>query len=247
MNELAFFQSGSEEHPTLVLGHALGADHRIWDPVTHLLKDRFRVVRWDQPGHGDSEALPAGSDIGDVARAMVYGLDQLGIERFNIAGISLGGLVSLAVAEQYPDRALSLGVLNSGPSLRPSSAWVQRAAQVRESGMESLAKATMDRWFAPTEDSALTLQTFLACNPEGYARACEVIAAADLNEGLSELVLPTLVLTGEDDPGFTPDQAIQMALSIRLARVSVIPGSRHLTCLHNPELVARELARLAQA
>lgn len=253
MVELAWQDSGLRDGPAIVLGHALGADHRIWDEVSAILGARFRVLRWDQPGHGASPLLgapgPRARAMSEVVEVLLGDLDRRGIGDAHFAGISLGGMVSLAVSQAAPERVLSLEVLDAGPSLKPASVWVDRAAQVRALGMSSLVDSTMDRWFAPdcrAERYRRTRATFLACDPEGYAQCCEVIAGTDLEDGLGELGMPTLILTGAADPGMTPADARAMAGRIRTAGAPVIvPGSGHLTCLHDPVVVARAIEETA--
>lgn len=250
MSELAFYESGLREAPPLVLGHALGADHRVWDESAAILGRSFRVLRWDQPGHGKSGLLDDRRTMSRIVELLFEGLDRLGVRRAHLAGISLGGMASLAAAQAAPDRAVSLSILDAGPSLPPAQAWIDRARTVRELGMESLVDATMARWFAPDDRGEAFERThrgFLACNPEGYAQCCEVIGATDLSGELAAVTTPTLVLTGELDSGVTPQQARSLAGQIATATEAVvIPGAYHLTCLHDPDAVAEAIARVAR-
>ncbi len=253
MVKLAFFEAGRSDGPALVLGHALGADHRMWDEVTAILAPHFRVLRWDQPGHGQSSLLgqpgPSRRTMDEVVGALLDGLNNRGVGSAHFAGISLGGLVSLAVAETAPDRAESLSILDTGASLKPASAWIERAALVRDSGLEPLVDPTMNRWFSADcrgDGYRRTRATFESCDPEGYAQCCEVIADTDLSDGLGALRMPTMILTGSDDPGMTPEQAVELAHQIPGATEPVIiQGSGHITCVHDPKSVAKAIRVVA--
>lgn len=256
MSELAFFESGLIGAPVLILGHALGADYRVWDESAAILGREFRILRWNQPGHGrsgrgQSELLGDHRTMSRIVMLLFEGLDRLGVRQAHLAGISLGGMVSLAAAQIAPERVASLSILDAGPSLLPAQAWIERAATVRERGMESLVDGTMARWFAPEDRGEAferTRRGFLACDPEGYAQCCEVIADTDLSPGLAALTMPTLILTGENDPGMPPEQARELAARIASAdEAVVIPGAYHLTCLHDPRAVAEAITGIALA
>lgn len=251
---LAVYESGSADKPTIILGHALGADSKIWDEVTKYLRDEWRVLRWDQPGHGESNLPEAPAEMLVLVAQLGDSLDELGVTQAHIGGLSLGGMVAMAAVAKEPDRFRSLAVMDAVPSLSPASDWIARAELVRAKGMSPLLDATMDRWFAPEsrtdyrrEGYERTRDTFLNCNPEGYAYCCEVIASTDLTDELNNLRLPTLVLTGENDPAMLPARAVDLAASIPGAsNAVVIPAARHITSIHAPEAVAQAIASTAR-
>lgn len=245
---IAFTSTGSAAGVPVVLGHALGADRQVWNEVAAALEPHHCVIRWEHPGHGDSPLAEAPLEISTVAESVLKGLSELGVERFHLAGISLGGMVALAMAAQAPERVASLAVLDAGPSLPPAQTWIDRAAQVRRLGMASLVDGTMERWFTPefaasAEGHRRTRASFLACDPEGYARCCEMISRTDLTAILGGITLPTLLLAGRDDPGMTPAQLEILAGQIpgARARYVVVEDARHLTCVEQAEIVTKAL------
>ncbi|WP_350257406.1 alpha/beta fold hydrolase [Scrofimicrobium sp. R131] len=246
-------QDGPAGAPTLVLAHSLGSDVRIWDEVVADLADSWHIVRWNLPGHGASEIPSGPARMETVVEVLLSQLDEAGIGRFHVAGISLGAIASLAVAEMAPERVLSLAMLDSGAALLPSEPWFDRAELVRAEGMSSLVDATMDRWFTPEFRAGKgesryrrTRETFLACPVEGYAYCCELIGNTDLRADLSQIQVPTLILTGDEDAGMSPGKAEELAHQIPGAAGSfqVIKNSRHLTCVEHPRQVAAALTQV---
>ncbi len=238
---------------TLVLGHALGADRHMWDRVVPLLPNELQVVLWEQPGHGGSDLLedPALGAFA-TADALAAGLDELGIDRFHLAGLSLGGTVALAFTQKYPKLPESLTMFSSGAVLLPSSMWTDRAKSVKDSGLEPLADGTMERWFSPEfrESSGIdeverTRATFVGTNPDGYAQCCQIIANTDLRPGVPQVQVRTQLIVGENDPGMTPDQALELAQNLPDGSVKVIEHVRHLSAVEVPEDVATHLRRIA--
>lgn len=261
---LAFYRfrvpgNAEHEYPVLVLGHALGVDHTMWNDVLPLLPAGLEILLWDQPGHGGSQLLDIETDAAasvaptaDVLHDVLNGLGLVGghASRPIIAGLSLGGTVSLAFAERYPDALSGLVMFSSGAVLLPHQMWVERAVKVRSEGQGFLADSTMERWFSEAFRSgkgkgavARTRNTFLGTKPEGYAQCCQLIAGTDLRSDTHKVRVPTMLVVGEDDPGMTPEQATQLAAEVTDSAVQVIDGVKHMTAVEQPQIVADMLAQ----
>src|SRR5581483_10694406 len=129
----------------LVLGPSLGTSVRgCWGPAAELLADRFHVIGWDLPGHGDS-APATGFDLGELAAQVARVFDG----RFHYAGVSLGGAVGLQLLLDVPDRIGTATLLATGARIGEPAAWRERAARVRREGMAFLVEQSPQRWFAP--------------------------------------------------------------------------------------------------
>src|SRR5438067_9363362 len=94
---------GAEGAPVLVLSHALGASMAMWDPQVERISSAFRVIRYDQRGHGASP-VPAGPyATEDLGRDLLRLLDRLELQRVSFCGLSLGGMVGMWLAINAPD------------------------------------------------------------------------------------------------------------------------------------------------
>jgi 3-oxoadipate enol-lactonase len=188
------------EGPPLVLASSLGTTHRLWEPNIAELSSRFRIVRYDHPGHGESPAGP--STIEGLAHAALGLLDELGLERVTFCGLSLGGMVAMWLAAHTPERIERLVLCSTAPRLAPAEQWLERAATVRQEGMGAIADAVLGRWFTPrfTGERERWRAMLLSTPPEGYARCCEAIAAMDLRQELRAIRVPTTVILGRHDP-----------------------------------------------
>jgi 3-oxoadipate enol-lactonase len=188
------------EGPPLVLASSLGTTHRLWEQNIAELSSRFRIVRYDHPGHGESPAGP--STIEGLAHAALGLLDELGLERVTFCGLSLGGMVAMWLAAHTPERIERLVLCSTAPRLAPAEQWLERAATVRQEGMGAIADAVLGRWFTPrfTGERERWRAMLLSTPPEGYARCCEAIAAMDLRQELRAIRVPTTVILGRHDP-----------------------------------------------
>ena len=136
-----------------MLSNSLATDLSMWDAAgARALAGTFRVLRYDQRGHGKTEA-PAGRYTFDILIADALALmDALQYRQARIsAGLSMGGATALGLAQRHPDRVERAIVADSGCASTPQSAqqWEERIAVAQKGGMEPLVEPTVTRWFPP--------------------------------------------------------------------------------------------------
>ena len=226
--------------PPLVLLHCLGVDHRFWDFAVPLTSD-FTLLRYDLPGHGSTPVPAESYRIEDLSDQLAAVLAQHGISRPHVAGISLGGLIAQHfAANEVVDR---LVLIDTTPRYTEEmrAMWVERAATARTRGVAALIEDLLGVWFsadflAQDPPAVRYVRSTLArTSGEGYALACEALAAADLRNGAAKIRAPTLVICGDDDIPSFRDAAEWIAGQIESARLAWIPGARHASVLEQPE------------
>ncbi|MFF8810862.1 bifunctional 3-oxoadipate enol-lactonase/4-carboxymuconolactone decarboxylase PcaDC [Streptomyces pactum] len=239
---------GPEQAPVLVLGPALGATWHMWDRQIPELSRHWRLIRFDLPGHGGSPAHPAGS-VAELADRLLATLDDLGVGRFGYAGCSLGAAVGTDLALRHPQRLASLALVSAAARFGTADSWRQRGVVVRANGLESIARATPERWFTPAFAAAQpaivdwSVQMVRTTDPGCYIAACEALASFDAHAALGRIGVPTLVLVGSED-GVTPAaDARVLVAGIPDARLAVVPGGSHLTPVEQPAAVTDLLVR----
>jgi 3-oxoadipate enol-lactonase len=228
---------GRDDAAPLLLCNSLGTTLELWDPQVPALAAQFRLVRYDQRGHGRSPVPVGPYSIDDLGRDALALLDDLGLERVSFCGLSIGGMVGMWLAAEAPARIERLVLCSTAPSLPPRAQWLERAATVRAEGVSAVADATLARWFTPRAPGDLveTFRAMLVGTPaEGYAGCCEALAELDLHERLAAIEAPTLVVTGEGDPVAPPEAGVQLAAAIADASHVTIAAARHLTNAEQP-------------
>jgi 3-oxoadipate enol-lactonase/4-carboxymuconolactone decarboxylase len=221
----------------------------MWTPLVGPLAERFRVIRIDARGHGGAPASPPGApcDLAALGADVLGVLDELGIERAALAGLSLGGMTAMWLAIHHPERVGRLALLCTSAHLAPASSWLDRAAAVRADGMSAIADAVVARWITPglaARDPALVadLRAMLTgVDTESYAQCCEAIAAADLRADLGRIAAPTLVLAGADDQALPPGHARVTADAVPGARLVVLDDAAHVATVEQPGAISRLL------
>lgn len=235
--------TGPADAPLLVLGPSLGTSLRMWDPQLPALSERFRVLRYDHLGHGDSP-VPDGPYTMDQLADEVLAI--VGDERFHYAGLSLGGMVGMTIAARVPDRVDRLALLCTSAHLPPAEGWFDRASTVRQLGTPTLIDVMLTRWFTPEFTGTDRYAAMLAATPdEGYAGCCAAIATMDLRPVLGKITASTLVVSGSVDPAIPVDHGLRIAESVPGARFETVPAA-HLANVERPaEITALLLHHLA--
>jgi len=245
--------TGPPGAPVLVLGNSLGTSAEVWDRQVPALRDSFRLLRYELPGHGGTSASPGPYTIAQLGRRVLALLDEREVDHAAYWGISLGGMIGMWLAEHSPERISSLGLVCTSAYLPPAEGWLTRAAQVRSAGLAAISGGVVARWFTPAYAASepAVIEQFRAglerTGAEGYAGCCEAIAAMDLRPDLAAIVAPTLVIAGEEDPATPLEHGALIAEHVPGARLEIIPGAAHLAAVSAAPHVTPLLLRHAQS
>jgi 3-oxoadipate enol-lactonase len=234
--------------PALVLLHCLGVDRHFWDFAAPP-GSGFTVIRYDLPGHGTSAVPGSAYSIDDLADQLAAILKAQNIERASVAGISLGGLIAQNFAARYPKLVDRLILVDTTPRYTDEmrGMWAERATTARGKGVAVMVDALLKIWFsaqALIEDLPgvrYVRDTLRRASGEGYALACEALAAADLRDLVPTIKARTLVICGDDDiPSFL-DAARWLSGNIKGAELLWIGGTRHASVLEKPQHAAETM------
>ena len=233
---------------TLVLVHEMGGTLDSWDQVLPALNTGRRVVRYDTRGAGLSEKIKGAVTWDNMAEDLADLLDALGVTgKVALAGIAVGGAISVHFATRYPERAAAL-VLH-GPALGVGSdrrqGTLDRAAAVEAGGMRSVVETSLANSYPPVvrhnpETFAAFRARWLGNDPESFAAINRMLAAENIEHELAEIACPTLVTAGRHD-GLRPPSIIEpMSKRIRGAQFLEL-NSGHFASIQTPGLVAQAI------
>ena len=231
---------GPAEASVLVLLNSLGTDLRMWEPQAAALRDEYRLVRLDTRGHGGSPVPEGPWTLADIGGDVLALLDSLGIAKASFAGVSLGGSTAVWLAAHAPERVEAAIPCFTSAWFGGPGPWLRRAEIVSEKGVEAVADAVLERWFTPEADPELVARMrrmIIATPPAGYAAATEVVAHLDLRPDLARINVPTLVISGAEDPACPPDVGRALAAGVPGAGFAVVEGAAHLGNLERPDAV----------
>lgn len=225
-------------------------DASFWGPVWRTLGRDLHLIAPEFPGFGAAPAQEAPSIAGFAAEVA----DQIATESAGpatVVGLSLGGYVALALAEEHPETVGALVLANTRAAADTADARAGRDAgvdTVRFDGLDTFLGGLLPRLLGPAAsgDAWERAQAIAGRQePEAVIGALEALRdRPDRTEVLGRIAVPTLVVTGADDVVTPPDEAAAMAAAITGARLVEIPGAGHLSALEQPELFAAALAAL---
>ena len=237
---------GNASNPALIFSNSLGTQYTMWQPQIDFFKDDYFVICYDTRGHGASEAPKGPYTLDQLGQDVVNLLDHLNIKKAEFCGISMGGLTGQWLAINKPERFNHIIVCNTAAKIGQEQAWNDRAALVREQGLEPIATVAAGRWFTEIfVQNNPEILTELAKNlgagsPEGYASCCEALAKADLREQLKSITAPILVIAGQQDPVTTVADGQFMLDRIPNAKMYEINAS-HISNIELPNDFNRAL------
>lgn len=225
---------GDAGDPPILLSNSLGTSLDMWEPQMAALASRFRVVRYDSRGHGQSEVTPGPYSIGQLAGDALALLDRLAIRRAHFCGLSMGGMVGMWIGIHAPERVDRLVLANTAARIGTADMWNARIEAVRKGGTATVAAAVLSRWFTsalletPTPVLAKMRATLERTPPDGYAASCAAVRDMDLRYALGRIRVPTLVIVGSDDMSTPASDGRYIADHIQNARYVELPAA-HLS------------------
>jgi pimeloyl-ACP methyl ester carboxylesterase len=238
------------EGPVVVLIHGHPFNRSMWAPQVAVLRDRFRVVVPDLRGYGGSPVTPGTVTMAQLAADVGHLLDRHGIAAAALAGLSMGGLVTMELAGVQPERWWAYGFIATTAqrvTAEEAGARLASAQTIDEQGIRPVAEQMSARLFGPSPDPQLTsniMAMMLATNPAGAAAAVRGRAERpDYQPILKSLNAPALVCTGDHDSYSTAEVTSELVGCLRDPEVVLLENVGHLPNLERPDEFNEHLLR----
>ncbi|HZG51947.1 MAG TPA: alpha/beta fold hydrolase [Pyrinomonadaceae bacterium] len=228
----------------VVLLHGFPFNRTLWREQADALGERYRIITVDLRGHGETNATRDPATMEEMAGDVAALLDELGIARATLGGLSMGGYVALAFARLFPERVRALLLADTRPQADTPEARLTREAtalRALDEGMHTVAAAMLPKLFAPSthaehpEIVERVREMILNTDPQGAASALRGMAVRrDQTEFLRAISCPTLIIVGSLDQITPPADAELMHREIRGSRLEIIAGAGHVSNLERP-------------
>lgn len=231
-------EQGSGGTPVVFL-HGVGSDKSVWRPQLEHFSQGRRAIAFDYPGYGDSDPAPEEATRDGFAAAILQAMDALGVERAHICGLSLGGVVAIAMHEQAPQRCASLILADTFAAHPDGQGIYDRSIAASQGGsMRQLAEARVDVLLAQPADSTVrqeVIETMARIDPAAYAIGAEAVWLADQRERAHAIRVPTLVLCGDQDKVTPKSLSVELHRIIPGSQFELIEGVGHLGNIERPD------------
>ncbi len=236
--KLHFQIDGPVGAPWVVFSNSVMTDLSVWDDQMPALTERYRVLRYNQRGHGRSDTPKGAMTFTNYGADLVAVMDAAGVDRAALIGLSMGCPTALAAIDLAPQRITAFiavdGVAKSAPGRE--AFWAERRDTAQAQGMGVIAQQTAARWLPGIPDdapSAIRLRQMIgATSVEGFAAATHALASYDHSD--TSLLCPVLAIAGEED-GAMPDAMQRQFGNFPDAHFAVIPKAGHLPNLQCPD------------
>jgi pimeloyl-ACP methyl ester carboxylesterase len=241
-----YHEVAGEGEPLLCVA-GLGADHLSFIPQVKELKDHFKVITFDNRDVGQSSYVEGEYEVIDMAGDAMALADELGLERFHLLGMSLGGTIAQEMALGWPDRVKTLTLVVTWASRGP---WGEKRARLwanqvdrapHEEHIDNLMLLCFSERFYEDHPERLTYLRRLMLEPEhpqdieGFKRQLSAGSRHEARERLPSLELPVHVIGAEEDVLVPVWKSKQLAELIPGAELTVIPGAPHALNIERPE------------
>lgn len=243
--EIYWKLEGSDNNPPLILLNSIGTDMDLWDPTLPALRKGFAVLRIDTRGHGASRHSGGDVSLNTLAQDVLAVADAARMPWFALAGVSLGGMIAMELAANWPERVSSAALICTSAKM-DAAMWADRVRAVRGEGMEAVADGVMQRFLSeefrranPAVAASLRRQ-LLSMDKEGYAACGAAIRDMDLVNRISRISCPTLVVSGSHDTSTPRDPHGAFLMSAIPGAVGTELPASHLA----PVDCADELAKV---
>ncbi len=232
---------GEENLPVLILSNSLTTNLNLWDDQVASFAKHFRVLRYDNRGHGGSSSPPGEYSIDDIGNDILSLMNYLQIERANLCGISLGGMVGMWLGIHAGERMHNLAICNTSSDLSPPDLWQDRIDKVKREGMDSIIHGALERFlskkFHETDSPKIDLIKSMvrSCEVSGYIGCCAAVRDMNLTSQLAKIGNPVLIVAGELDLSTPVAHSQVINQEITGSRMIIIDAVAHLSNVEKPE------------
>ena len=234
--DIGYAEVGSGDAVPIVFLHGVGSDKSVWHPqLAHFGRER-RAIAFDYPGYGESDPAPEGTTRDDFASAIISAMHELGIDRAHICGLSLGGVIAIAIHHAASRRCASL-ILADSFAVHPEGHAIYERSIASSSDLEAAARARVDLLIAQPAQSAVrdeVIETMSRIDPAAYRIGAKAVWLADQRSRAERIDVPALVIVGDQDLVTPIELSSELVDLIPAARMQVIAGAGHLTNLEKP-------------
>lgn len=241
---IGYLEAGGGNETPIVFLHGVGSDKSVWAPQLDHFGQSRRALAFDYPGYGESGYVD-GATRDDFAASILAAMDALDIGSAHICGLSLGGVIAIAMHAAAADRCASLIIADSfavhpdGQAIHDRSVAASQSMSMRELAE---ARAALLLGSASTPDLlAEVVETMSRIDPAAYRLGAAAVWLADQRDRVAAIDLPTLVLVGEEDAITPPQLSEELRGMIPRSRLERIAAAGHLANAEQPQAFNRAI------
>ncbi|MFJ5623881.1 alpha/beta fold hydrolase [Peribacillus loiseleuriae] len=243
VSKLSYLDIG-EGNPILLL-HGFCGNKEYWQEIVPLLQSHRRVIAVDLSGHGDSRIVDGEYSVEGYAAEIYQLIEQLSLSKVYLIGHSLGGYITLAFAEIYPEKLAGIAIVHSTAFPDDEKGKAGRDASIQKINNEGIAvfvDGLIPKLFAEDDHVGIQIAKEIGykTNPKGAISALNAMRdRPDRNHVLKNSELPILLVAGGKDRVISPEKTF--SVSTPYTQELLLKNSGHMGMLEDPVKLASEL------
>ena len=227
-----YYQLNKKKELPIVLIHGVGLDHEIWEYQFNSFENT--VLTYDILGHGKTPLGVRQVTFDDFSEQLINLIGELGIGKIHLVGFSIGSLIARNFATKHNDRLQTLTLLSS---IFKRSNLQQKVVDDRFEKSKNSSKMSNDalvRWFTEdylkkNQEKSDWISSILSRNNmKNFNKIYELFVKHKDDEDFKKIIAETLVMTGEEDVGSTPEMSKNLSKVIKNSKLKIIPKGKHL-------------------
>ena len=227
-----FYILNKKDNTPIVLIHGVGLNHKIWEPQINSFNNT--VLVYDILGHGNTPLTKSKISFDDFSSQLLNLIDELKFHKIHLVGFSIGSLIARNFATKYDSRLESLTLLCSVFQRSNEQQKVVNDRFELSKKSRSLSKKALKRWL--TDDYInknpkiyKKISSILeANNVENFLKVYELFVTHQDDEIFENIKTKTLIMTGENDIGSTPEMSKNLSKIIANSKVKIVSNGKHL-------------------
>jgi 3-oxoadipate enol-lactonase len=237
--------------PTIVMVHGIGSHRQGWNSIVETLKTDFRCVTFDLRGHGVSPIAEERFGMEELVADLEALCRRLELDRFHLMGHSLGAMIAASYTRLFPHHVHSLALFSTAAFRSAEEKARIRALvdDIRHNGLSASIDRLMRRWYtdqfieANPEFIAWRKDHLLRMNQQVLLNVFEIYAEYEMGPWLHEIGVPTLIVTGEHDPGCNPRLNRLIKNAMPNAQIVILRGLKHSILVEGADALADAIRR----
>ena len=227
-----FYTLNKKVNTPIVLIHGVGLNHKIWEPQINAFNNT--VLAYDILGHGNTPLTQSQISFDDLSLQLLNLINELKLEKIHLVGFSIGSLIARNFASKYNNKLESLTLLCSVFQRSEEQQQMVNDRFELSKKSRSLSKQALNRWF--TDD-------YINKNPNIYEKICSMLEENNMenflkvyrlfvehkdDEKFENIKTKTLIMTGENDTGSTPEMSKNLSKKIANSKINIVSEGKHL-------------------
>ena len=234
---IGYEEAGGGDATPIVFLHGVGSDKSVWQPQLEYFGRTRRAIAFDYPGYGESDPVIRGTTRDDYAGLLLAAMHELRVHQAHICGLSLGGVVAIAMHRMAPLRCASL-ILADTFAVHPEGRAIYERSITASENLRAMAEARVDILLAQPASPRVrreVVETMARIDPAAYCIGAQAVWLADQRDRAQQVRVPTLILCGDQDLVTPPELSNDLLDLVPEARLQLILGAGHISNLERAD------------